>query len=147
MNKRKQEGKRMQDVNFNTVEDLFQFLPHDQLKITLYLRELIFQVMPYCEERLAYNVAYYRRIKNVCFIWPGAVKWGGVSHPGVRFGFTKGYLLKDEMNYLNKGDRKQVFWKDFSSMRDINELLLRSYIDEAFEIDAQLGRKKSNNRF
>ncbi|WP_394368430.1 DUF1801 domain-containing protein [Adhaeribacter radiodurans] len=57
---------------------------------------------------------------------------------GVRFGFTKGNLLQDEINYLNQGNRKQVYCKDFTSIPDINVDILKAYIFEAALIDEQL---------
>jgi hypothetical protein len=35
------------------------------------------------------------------------------SYAGVRLGFTNGNLMQDETGYLDKGDRKQLLWKDF----------------------------------
>jgi len=139
MNKKR----KMQEVQFRTVEELLDFLPDDQLAITDILRDLVLTTIPDVTEHLAYNVPYYKRFSNICFIWPGAVPWGKQTQPGVRFGFTKGYLLDDQMGYLDRGTRKQVFWRDFFTMDDINHDLLSLYLTMAVEIDQVSTRKKA----
>jgi hypothetical protein len=46
-------------------------------------------------------------------IFQKTVPWGKVKKEGVLLGFVKGHLLRDEMGYLEKGDRKQVYTKTF----------------------------------
>jgi hypothetical protein len=55
----------------------------------------------------------------------------------VRFGFQQGYLLTDEINYLDKGQRKQVYYKDYLTNKEIDADLLRTYIFEAVIVDKQ----------
>ena len=75
-------------------------------------------------------------IRNICFIWPASVLWGNKkTYNGVRFGFTNGYLLTDPDNYLNKGDRKQVYWKDFINPSEIDPAILEPFLYEAVLID------------
>lgn len=70
--------------------------------------------------------------------------WGKKkTYKGVRFGFTNGYLLSDEISFLDKGDRKQVYWKDFENLNEIDVVLLKSYIFGAVEIDKQLSKNKN----
>ena len=77
------------------------------------------------------------------FIWPASVLWGKKqSYQGVRFGFQQGYLMADEINYLDRGDRKQVYWHDYTVIEDIDVDVLKAYIFEAVIIDEQLKRKK-----
>ena len=99
--------RKMQNVNFKSVDEFLDFLPKTELEIVEYLRSIILNCIPDCIEKLSYNVLYYKRYKNICFIWPGSVTWGNVKQSGVRLGFTSGNLLADEIHYLNKGDRKQ----------------------------------------
>jgi hypothetical protein len=81
-------------------------------------------------------VPFYKRHKTVCFIWPASVFWGSKkTYEGVRFGFANGYLMQDEIGYLNKGDRKQIYWRDFTSVSEIDISLLRAYLFEAMMID------------
>jgi hypothetical protein len=135
----------MQNVNFRSVEEFLDYLPADELKIVEALREIVFECIPDCTEKLSYNVPFYKRSSNICFIWPASITWGGVKQHGVRFGFTKGYLIRDESHYLDKGDRKQVYWKDFFALKEIDADLLRSYLLEAVELDA-LVKPKSASR-
>ena len=45
---------------------------------------------PDIEEKISYNVPFYKRHSNICYIWPSSVKWGNVKNTGVQFGFNKG---------------------------------------------------------
>ena|SRR5687768_6765834 len=132
----------MQQVSFRNVDEFLDFLPEDELRIVELLRKIIFSCLPEVTEKLAYNVPYYKHHKNFCFIWPASVLWGTKkTYEGVRLGFTNGYLMQDEMQYLDKGHRKQVYWKDYKQIADINIDIVKSYIFEAIAIDEQLKRK------
>jgi hypothetical protein len=128
-------GEKMQSVSFQSVDEMLNWLPEDQLGIVERLRDLVLECIPDVEERLSFNVPFYRRHKAICFIWPGAVPWGSKTWKGVEFGFNYGSLLADEANYLERGKRKQVFSRRFYTLEEINEDLLRAYILEAAEID------------
>lgn len=129
---------KMQNVSFRTIDDFLVFLPEGERKIVDNLRRIIFDCMPNVSERLSYNVPFYKRNKNICFIWPSSILWGkSKSYEGVRFGFTSGHLLQDEIAYLDKGNRKFVCYKDFLSCEEIDEPLLKSYLFEALDIDNQ----------
>jgi Domain of unknown function (DU1801) len=128
--------KTFQSVKFNTLEEFFEFLPPDELKMVQLLRSIVFDCLPNCTEKLSYNVPFYKIKKGICFIWPASVAWGKtVSHKGVRFGFNQGYKMRDEINYLDRGTRKQVYWKDFESIKDIEIDILKAYLFEAVEVD------------
>ena len=134
-------------VTFKTLDDFFEFLPPDELKIVDKLRRIVLQCIPEAEEHLAYQVPYYKLYKNICFIWPASVTWGKKqTYSGVRFGFTQGYLLQDEIGYLDQGGRKQVYWKDFTDAGQIEEGLLQSYLFEAVMIDQELARGKAGKK-
>jgi hypothetical protein len=135
----------MQKVNFNSVEEFLDFLPEQELKITEKLRKIIFDCLPQCTEKLSYNVPYYKIHKNVCFIWPASVLWGKQkTYEGMRFGFTFGYLLQDEIGFLDKGNRKQVYYKDYTNITAIEPDILKAYIYESALIDEQLKKEKRN---
>jgi len=138
--------RKMQNVNFSNVEELLAFLPADELRVVERLRKIIFSCMPGCTEKLAYNVPFYKKHANVCFIWPPAVTWGSTGNEGVRFGFTNGYLLTDETGYLDKGSRKQVYWRDFYDLNEIDTDLLKAYIFEAALVDEEKMRAKKKNK-
>lgn len=129
---------KMQSVSFKSVEEFLDFLPADELEITEALRSIIFNCVPNITEKLSYNVPFYKKNKGMFFIWPAAILWGNKkTYKGVRFGFQQGYLMNDELNYLDKGDRKQVYYKDFTSIKEIDRDVLKTYIFEATEIDRQ----------
>jgi len=136
----------MQQIHFRTVDEMLEFLPEDELSLVQYLRAIVFETIPDVSEHLAYNVPYYKRHANICFIWPGSVAWGSKTQPGVRFGFTRGHLLLDEIGYLDKGDRKQVFWRDFFELSDVDVEVLTSYIVQAVETDNELWIQKRRRR-
>ncbi len=127
---------KMQNVSFKSIDEFMEFIPEDELKIVNMLRQLVFDCIPDALEKLSFNVPFYKRHKMVCFIWPASVFWGKKkTYEGVRFGFNNGYLINDEIKYLSKGDRKQIYWRDFVSVKDIDIDVLRSYIYEAIVLD------------
>lgn len=134
---------KMQNVKFKNVEEFLEFLPPDELKLTKFLRKIIFDCVPGITEKLSYNVPFYKRNKGMFFIWPASVLWGKKqTYKGVRFGFQQGNLINDEPNYLEKGERKQVYWKDLTSIKEIDIDLLKAYIFEAVEIDGKFRKTK-----
>jgi hypothetical protein len=137
---------KMQHVSFDTVEDFLEFLPADEVRIVNVLRMLVLECMPDAIEKLSFNVPFYKRHKTVCFIWPASVFWGSKkTYEGVRFGFANGYLMQDEIGYLNKGDRKQIYWRDFTSVSEIDVSLLRAYLFEAMMIDDETKAIKNSS--
>lgn len=142
----KPEKKRMQHVNFKTVGELLDYLPDDQRELVERLRELVFESIPAVEERLSFNVPFFKKNLNICHIWPGAVDWGGKTWAGVEFGFSYGNLLADEVQWLERGTRKQVFSKRFFKVSEVPEDLLRAYLREADELDELLFLEKGRGR-
>lgn len=140
------EKKQMQNVNFRNVDDLLAFLPEDQLQLTERLRDIIWETLPGVKEKLSYNVPFYKLRKNICFIWPGAVPWGKTVKDGVMLGFSYGYLLHDASDYLERGDRKQVYAKNFHRLEEIDEDLIRHFLLESMEIDEMLYLEKLQKR-
>jgi hypothetical protein len=130
---------KMQEVAFRNVDEFLDYLPEDELKMTELLRKLIFSCLPEVTEKLAYNVPFYKHHRSICFIWPASILWGkSKSYKGVRLGFTNGYLMQDEIQFLDKGNRKQMYWKDFKRIDEIDIELVKSYIFEAILIDEHL---------
>ncbi len=128
---------KIQPVNFNSIEDFLSFLPPNELEIVNYLRQIILGSMPICVEKLAYNIPYYYINSRVLFIWPSSVPWGKVPENGVIIGFCNGYLLNDEINFLEKNNRKQVYTKTYYHIKEIDVDLLKSYIFQAIHIDGE----------
>lgn len=128
----------MQKASFQSVEAFLDYLPVEELEIVQFLRTIVFNCIPAVEEKLSYNVPFFKRNKNICFVWPASVLWGKKkTYEGVRFGFTYGNLFVDETGYLEKGERKQVYWKTFTELKQIDVDLLKMYIFEAAAMDQQ----------
>ena len=119
-----------------------EFLSGEELHITQVLRNLVFDCIPDVQEKLSYNVPFYKRHRGICFIWPGSILWGKTGHAGVRFGFQQGNKIQDESEYLDRGNRKQIYWRDILSVKEIDAELLRSFLYEALVIDQQIPLKK-----
>lgn len=138
----KSPSRKMQSVNFKNVDEFLAYLPEDELEILELLREVILDCIPDCREKLSYNVPYFKRHRNICFIWPASVTWGkSKTYEGVKLGFVNGNLMADELNYLEKGERKQVYWRDFTSISEIDIDVLKTYIFEAVMIDEERAKK------
>jgi Domain of unknown function (DU1801) len=140
------EKNKMQKVSFNSVDDFLDYLPADELEIVQYLRKIVYNCIPGIEENLSYNVPFFKKNKNICFVWPASVLWGKKkTYEGVRFGFAYGNLLSDEIGYLEKDERKQVYWKVFTELKQIDVDLLKMYIFEAAVIDEQCNNKRKRD--
>jgi hypothetical protein len=142
MNKK---SRQIQNVKFSSIDEFFDFIPENELKIVQFLRELIRDCIPDCTEKLSYNVPTFYRHSRICFLWPASITWGNVRTDAVRLGFANGNLMRDEINFLDKGDRKQVYWKDFSDIKEIDADLLKAYIFEAVGIDDEIKKRKNKS--
>lgn len=134
---------RFQNVNFTSLEDCYAHVTPQELEIMLFLRELIVEIIPGCTEKLSYNVPYFYGNSRICYLWPASIPWGKVSMNGVQLGFCDGNLLSDPTAYLEKGKRKQVYYKEFTSIEQVSEdevELLRNLLIEAGEIDRKKRR-------
>lgn len=126
----------MQPFKFDSVDEFLEFLPDHEREIVEVLRSIVRDSMPEAMEKLSWNVPYYYLKSRVCFIWPASVPWGKVQMNGVVLGFCKGYLMQDDQQFLEKGNRKQVYTKTFTDKNQIDADLLRAYLYEAIELDA-----------
>lgn len=135
--------RKMQEVSFKSMEECLAYIPANELSVVTKLREIIFQAIPDCHEKLSYNVPYYKRYANICFLWPASILWGSKSqYEGVRLGFTQGYLLTDDTVYLDQGDRKEVAYKDFMHPDEIDETILIPFLLHAADVDEELYKSK-----
>jgi hypothetical protein len=132
---------KIQQINFQSLEDLLAYLPVEELEVVQALRSIVRSVLPDGQEKLAYNVPFYYRHARICYIWPASVPWGGIRQ-GVSLGFCKGALLTDELHYLNKENKKEIASRLFTQVGDIDADLLKAYLYEAVELDEQAARAK-----
>lgn len=138
---------KMQEVSFRDIEEFLAYLPDDERKITELLRHIVFSCDPGITEKLSYNVPYYKRHRQFCFIWPASILWGKKkTYEGVRLGFTSGHLLTDAVGYLDRGNRKFVSYKDFRSVTDIDADILKTYLYEALAVDEDAARSRVSNK-
>jgi hypothetical protein len=143
MELKKRPGSGMQNVAFRSIDEFLDFLPEEELKLVNCLRGIVFDCIPGITEKLSYNVPFYKKNRGLFFIWPSSVLWGKKqTWTGVRFGFQQGFLLSDEPRYLDRGGRKQVYWKDFTDIKQVNIPLLKHYIFEAELVDAGFRKTK-----
>lgn len=122
-------------IKFQSFVEFWDYLPEDERLIVDVLRQIIKENLPANhKEKLAYNVPYYYGNKRICLIWPGSVPWGGFRS-GVFLGFCQGNKLTDPDNYLDHGTNKQVYFKIFHSVDEIDENAIINLIKEAVELD------------
>ena len=133
-------GRKMQDVSFNSVDEMLDYIPEDQREITLLLRELVFEAIPDVREKLSYNVPFFSLHRRICHIWPGAIPWGKLTLEGVQFGFSQGHLINDEFDYLETQGRKYVRTHHFYSIEEVDPDIIISYLIQAQEIDRRWNR-------
>jgi hypothetical protein len=126
-----------QHFKFNSFEEFLEYLPASEKKMVFELQALIEECVPGAKLKLSYNVPFYSLKKRLCFIWPSSVPWGKVKLKGVQLGFCQGYLLHDPNEFLDRGDRKQVYSKTYFKISEIEKdrEWIRHFLFEAVEVD------------
>ena len=118
-----------------SIVQLYDLLPEKEKLITDILRQIINSHLPaYCKEKISYNVPFFYGNKGICIIWPATVPRGGIKE-GVLLGFWYGNKLADVDQYLVHGTNKQIFYKVFKSVKEINEKAIAKLLKEAVQID------------
>lgn len=131
---------RFQNLNFNSIGEFLDFLPEKELEIVEELQRLVYECIPDVKEKLSYNVPFFKRNRNICFIWPASVPWGNVPKNGVQLGFISGDRINDIAGFLELGSRKNVAIKTFYSVDGIDTDLVKAYLFEALEVDNMFGK-------
>ena len=130
-----------EQLKFWSPVELLEFLPRDEALITDVLREITIETLNgYGKEKLSYNVPFFYGNKSICLIFPASIPRSGIKN-GVLFGFWYGNRLKDESNYLTHGTNKQIFYKVYQSVEEIDIPALTGLIKEAVELDKSLSKK------
>lgn len=128
-------------IRFATVQECLDFLPADERALMDRLREFVISEAPQLNERLSYNILAYKLRRDVCFLWPASVLWGGKkTYDGVRFGFSHADVLSDPSGYLERGTRKQVYWRDLQQFTRADERMLAQLLSQAVHMDEERGK-------
>jgi hypothetical protein len=122
-------------IKFQSFVEFWEYLPENERIITDVLRQIVLTNLPVgCKEKLTFNVPYYYGKRRICLIWPGSIPWGGIRE-GVLLGFCYGNRLEDSGGYLTHGTNKQVYYKIYKSVDEIDETAITSLLNEALKID------------
>ena len=123
-------------LKITSLLQLYEILPEDERLIVDVLRQIIKEnLSANCKEKISYNVPFFFRKKGICIVWPSAIPRGGIKQ-GVLLGFWYGCKFKDIDHYLTHGTNKQVFYKIYKSVEDINEKAIVKLLKEAVRIDS-----------
>lgn len=126
--------------------ELFEVLPEQERIIVDVLRQIVLENLPErCKEKISFNVPYFYGNKGICIIWPSTVPRGGIKE-GVLMGFWYGNKLADVDQYLTHGTNKQIFYKIFKSVDEINEKALVKLLKEAVLLDEQFSKRKIQHK-
>lgn len=122
-------------MKIQNLHQLSEILPDDEWIILDVLRDIVKSRVPETiREKFSHNVPYFYGNRGICIIWPASIPRGGIKQ-GVLLGFSQGYKLKDEDNYLTKGTNKRVYYKIYHSIEEIDVAALHKLLDEALIID------------
>lgn len=122
-------------IKIRSLLHLYEYLPDDERIIVDVLRLIILENLPAtCKEKISYNVPFFYGKKGICIVWPSSVPRGGIKK-GVLLGFWYGNKLKDPGQYLSHGTNKQIFYKIFYSVEEINEKAIVKLLREAVQLD------------
>jgi len=128
-------------IKFQSFVEFWDYLPENERIIVDVLRQIVTAHLPSTfKEKLAYNVPYYYGNKRVFMIWPASVKGGGIRN-GVLLGFLQGNKLQDPDNYLKHGTNKQVYYKIYQTVDEIDEQAISRLLKEAVELDLTFKRR------
>ena len=136
-------------LKIKSILQLYDAIPEHERIIVDVLRAIITEQLPsYCKEKISYQVPFFYGYKGICIIWPSAIPRGGIKK-GVLLGFWYGNKLTDVDNYLTHGSNKQIFYKIYNDVEEINVKAIIKLLKEAGKLDGQWVKEKNitfNNR-
>lgn len=125
-----------------SIVQLYELITEEEKIIVDVLRQIVSEHLPaYYKEKISYNVPFFYGNRSICIIWPASIPRGGIKE-GVLLGFWYGNRLNDDDHYLEHGTNKQVFYKIFKSVEDIDEKPLTKIIAEAAALDKTFSAKR-----
>ena len=126
---------RQSPMKIRSLVELYTFLPEDEKLIVDVLRQIIIETLPeYCKEKISYNVPFFYGNKGICIIWPSTIPRGGIKK-GVLLGFWYGHKLIDNDCFLSHGKNKQIFYKIYHTLEEIDENPIKKLLNEACRLD------------
>jgi hypothetical protein len=138
---------RKKRLKIQSVVQLYELLPENERILTDILRQIVISTLPQgYREKISHNVPFFQGNKAICLVWPSTIHGGGIRE-GVLIGFWYGNLLHDLDNYLDHGTNKQVFYKIYKTVEEIDQAALVKLLEEAVKVDqlsAKTKQKKSN---
>lgn len=118
-----------------SVLQLYDAIPDHERIIVDVLRAIIAAQLPaYCKEKISYQVPFFYGHKGICIIWPSAIPRGGIKK-GVLLGFWYGNRLIDADHYLTHGSNKQIFYKIYNNVEEIDIKAVVKLLKEAVKAD------------
>ena len=72
--------------------------------------------------------------KGICIIWPSTIPRGGIKE-GVLLGFWYGNRLADSDNHLIHGTNKQIFYRIYTDVVQIDTNAINKLLHEAAILD------------
>ena len=130
-------------LKIKSILQLYDAIPEHERIIVDVLRAIITEQLPsYCKEKISYQVPYFYGHKGICIIWPAAIPRGGIKK-GVLLGFWYGNKLADTDNYLTHGTNKQIFYKIYNDVEEINVKAVVKLLKEAGKLDGQWTKEKN----
>jgi len=122
-------------MKIKSILQLYEMLPEMELMIVDVLRSLVKDTLPdYCKEKISYNVPFFYGKKGICIIWPSTIPRGGIKD-GVLLGFWYGNRLADSDNYLIHGTNKQIFYRIYTDVVQIDTNAINKLLHEAANLD------------
>lgn len=133
-------------IKITSIARLYEVLPeHERITVDV-LRQIITNYLPPTfKEKISYNVPFFYGKRGICIIWPATIPRGGIKK-GVLLGFWYGNKLADNDNYLTHGTNKQIFYKIFNSVEEIEEKAIVKLLDEAVIYDNSAVKIKFKTR-
>lgn len=128
-------------MKINNLVELYTILPEDERLIVDVLRQIIREALPdYCKEKISYNVPFFYGNKGICIVWPSTVPRGGIKK-GVLLGFWYGNRLDDPDQFLSRGTNKQIFYKIYQSVDEVDDNPIKKLLKEALNLDRSFKKK------
>lgn len=132
-------------MKISNIVELYDVLPEDERLIVDVLRQIIREALPdYCKEKISYNVPFFYGNKGICIVWPSTIPRGGITK-GVLLGFWYGCKLVDGDRYLSHGTNKQIFYKIYQTVEEIDEPAIRKLLQEAIRLDRSFDKRFKND--